>query len=99
LARYTKDIFLVFDSDLAGLKNLSRSIKMYQSFGLENLDIKFIPVCLPKHKDPDEFLRHEGRQEYFDVLAEAKKRVYETSTTAEYARLCRDNEKLKETER
>jgi DNA primase len=99
LARYTKDIFLVFDMDDSGLKNLSRSIKMYQSYGLESLDIKFIPVCLPKHKDPDEFLRSEGKKEYLNLLAEAKNRVYERGTLDEYSRLCEDVVKLKELER
>ena len=95
LARYTQDIFLVFDSDDAGLKNLSRSMKMYQNYGLETLDIKFIPVCIPKHKDPDEFLRQEGKISYKELLAEAKSKVYETSTVKEFERLCSINNKLK----
>lgn len=87
LCRYTQDIFLVFDADDSGRKNLVRSISMYQNYGLEALDIKFIPVCLPKYKDPDEFLRHEGKSAYKDLLAEAKSRVYESGTIKEFDRL------------
>lgn len=84
IARYCRDIFLVFDNDESGCKNLERSMIMYKNYGLESSDIKFIPVIIPIHKDPDEFLRKEGKQEYYDLLAEAKNKVYEVGTMRYY---------------
>lgn len=84
IARYCRDIFLVFDNDESGCKNIERSITMYKNYGLESSDIKFIPVLIPIHKDPDEFLRKEGKQDFMDLLAEAKSRVYEVGTIRYY---------------
>lgn len=99
LIRYAQDIFLVFDSDESGLRNLYRSIQMYKNYGLEMHGIKFIPIILPKHKDPDDFLRHEGKKEYLGLLAEAKGRVYENGTERYYDSLVTQNAKLQTFER
>jgi DNA primase len=88
LTRYTQDIFLVFDTDESGLKNLARSMRMYKNYGLESLGVKFIPVCLPKHKDPDEFLKNEGKQSFLDLLAASKESVYELGVNEYYDDLC-----------
>jgi hypothetical protein len=77
IARYCRDIFLSFDSDDSGFKNLSRSVKMYREYGLESKGIRFIPVVLPKHKDPDEFLKKESSNDYLELLREAKAKVEE----------------------
>lgn len=87
LSRYTQDIFLVFDTDDSGMKNVGRSIKLYKNFGLESLGIKFIPTILPKYKDPDEFLKKEGKQSYMDILSEAKSKVYEIGVSAYFDEL------------
>lgn len=77
VSRYCREIFLNFDSDDSGFKNLSRSIKMYRNYGLESNGIIFIPIVLPKHKDPDEFLKKETREDYIELLVEAKEKVLE----------------------
>ena len=77
ISRYCRDIFLSFDSDDSGFKNLNRSVKMYREYGLESTGIRFIPVVLPKHKDPDEFLKKESSVDYLELLREAKAKVEE----------------------
>lgn len=91
LSRYCNEIFLVFDADDSGYKNLSRSIKMYKSNGLESFGITFVPVLLPKHKDPDEFLRKEGKQQYLDILAEAKTHAVKLGSVQYYEKLVSAN--------
>ena len=85
---------MVFDNDTSGIKNLQRSMKLYKSYGLESIGIKFIPIILPKCKDPDEFLKTHGRQEYVDVLNEAKSKVYDLGTTNYYDELMLQNPTL-----
>lgn len=95
LSRYCSEIFLVFDTDVSGFKNLSRSMKMYNSYGLESLGIRFIPVLLPLHKDPDEFLRKETRADYASLLLEAKKKTIELGSLRYYTELCKSNLRIK----
>jgi DNA primase len=83
LSRYCRDIYLVYDNDISGCKNLERSIAMYKSYGLEANDIRFIPIVLPLHKDPDEFLHKEGKSYYAEILDSAKNEV-EKCGTIEY---------------
>lgn len=80
LIRYCKDIFLVFDRDKSGHQNLIRSIKAYKEYGLESIGVRFIPVMLPKQKDPDDFLRKESKKEYLELLSEAKNKTNELGT-------------------
>jgi DNA primase len=84
LARYCSEIFLVFDMDESGFKSLARTMYMYKYYGLDSMGIKFIPVILPKHKDPDEFLRKEDSKEYMKLLVEAKQRVLEKGSIGYY---------------
>lgn len=87
LSRYCRDIFLVYDNDSAGRNNLQRSLLMYKNYNLSAFDIKFLPVILPKHKDPDEFLRKEGKHEFLDILAETKDKVYNSNTIDYFTRV------------
>ncbi len=95
LSRYCSDIFLVFDMDDSGHKNISRSMKMYKSYGLKSLGIRFIPVLLPKNKDPDEFLRKEGKNEYLSLLVEAKRKVVELGTIGYHSLLAKTYPKIR----
>jgi len=95
LSRYCSEIFLVFDMDDSGFKNLSRSMKMYNNYGLESLGIKFIPVLLPRHKDPDEFLKKESKKDYVDLLLEAKKKTIELGSLSYYTELCKINPQIR----
>jgi DNA primase len=94
LARYCSEIFLVFDADDSGYKNLTRSMKMYKSYGLQSFGIVFVPVLLPKHKDPDEFLHKESKSEYTKILAEAKAQTLELGTIGYYESLAKANPTL-----
>jgi DNA primase len=94
LSRYCNDIFLSFDADDSGFKNLSRSIRMYRDFGLESFGIRFIPVVLPKHKDPDEFLKKETPADYLELLKEAKSKVEELGVLKYCYRLASMNNKI-----
>lgn len=91
LSRYCSEIFLVFDMDDSGFKNLTRSMKMYKTYGLESFGLTFVPVLLSRHKDPDEFLRKEGHQEYTKILANAKAKTVELGTLGYYETLVREN--------
>ena len=55
LARYTKEIVLMFDADEAGQKAVRRAAQMLESSGLA---VKV--VVIPDGKDPDEFIKNNG---------------------------------------
>lgn len=95
LCRYCNMIFLVFDMDDSGFKNLSRSMKLYKNYGLESMGIFFIPVLINKHKDPDEFLRKEPKSDYIALLSEAKKKTLELGSLGYYKELCISNPKIR----
>jgi len=96
LARYCSEFFLVFDADESGYRNLARSIRMYKTYGLDSFGIRFVPVLLPKHKDPDEFLQKETKEQYTALLTEAKNKTVELGTTAYYDLLVKNNPHIEE---
>ncbi|MCD8108968.1 MAG: DNA primase [Clostridiales bacterium] len=59
LKRYTKEVYLTFDSDGAGVRAALRAIPILKEAGLVAKVIDMQP-----HKDPDEFIRALGAQEY-----------------------------------
>lgn len=67
LSRYTKNIVVVYDSDIAGIKAAKRSIDMILEQDL-NLDI----VSLPESEDPDSIIRSEGTDGFLRYLARKK---------------------------
>ena len=67
---------------------------MYRNLGLESFDIRLIPVILPKHKDPDEFLKKETPADYLELLKEAKSRVEEIGVLKYCYRLASMNKKI-----
>ncbi len=56
LARYTDEVLISYDSDEAGQKAANKAISMFKSNGI---DVKVITI--PKAKDPDEYLRIQGK--------------------------------------
>ncbi|MGB9695838.1 MAG: DNA primase [Ignavibacteria bacterium] len=64
LSRYTKNIVVVYDSDVAGIKAAKRSIDLILEQDL-NLDI----VSLPESEDPDSIIRNEGVDSFLKYLA------------------------------
>ncbi len=59
LKRYTKEVYLTFDSDGAGVKAALRAIPILKEVGLTAKVINMRP-----YKDPDEFIRALGTEEF-----------------------------------
>ena len=59
LKRYTKEVYLTFDSDGAGIKAALRAIPILKEVGLKAKVINMKP-----YKDPDEFIKALGAEEY-----------------------------------
>lgn len=59
LKRYTKEVYLTFDSDGAGIKAALRAIPILKEVGLIAKVINMKP-----YKDPDEFIKALGAEEY-----------------------------------
>ena len=59
LKRYTKEVYLTYDSDGAGVKAALRAIPILKEVGIITKIINMQP-----YKDPDEFIKHLGAEEY-----------------------------------
>ncbi len=59
ISRYTKDVRLTYDSDEAGIKAALRAIPICRAAGLSVRVINLQP-----YKDPDEFIKAEGAEEF-----------------------------------
>lgn len=59
LKRYTKEVYLTFDSDGAGIKAALRAIPILKEVGMTAKVINMKP-----YKDPDEFIKALGAEEY-----------------------------------
>ncbi|WP_058486361.1 DNA primase [Defluviitalea phaphyphila] len=66
LKRYTDEVVLVYDSDEAGTKAAIRAIPILSSVGLK---VKVMQV--PDGKDPDEFIKQNGGENFQKLLNEA----------------------------
>lgn len=67
LKRYTSEVLLTFDSDGAGVQAALRAIPLLKEAGLAVKVINMKP-----YKDPDEFIKALGAQEYQKRIEEAK---------------------------
>ncbi|GAB1349536.1 DNA primase [Ignavibacteriales bacterium] len=67
LSSYTKNIYLLFDSDPAGYKAAMRSIEVVLKHNL-NLMI----MSLPEGEDPDSFVHKRGAKEFLEFVKNAK---------------------------
>jgi len=67
LRRYTKRVLLAYDSDGAGVRAAMRNIGILRAGGLESAVIDLRP-----HKDPDEFIKAEGREVFQDRIDHAE---------------------------
>lgn len=67
LKRYTKEVYLTFDSDGAGIKAALRAIPILKEAGLTAKVINMKP-----YKDPDEFIKALGAEEYQKRIDEAE---------------------------
>lgn len=67
LKRYTKEVLLTFDNDEAGVKAALRAIPILRDAGLSVKVINMEP-----HKDPDDFIKSLGAEEYKKRIDEAR---------------------------
>ncbi len=74
LSRYTKNVVLLFDADVAGIKASMRSIEI-----LLKRDMEIKIVSLPKGEDPDSFVNKFGKEEFEELIKKAENFLeYET---------------------
>ncbi len=67
LRRYTGEVILSYDSDDAGIKAAMRAIAILKQTGLRGRVLNLSP-----YKDPDEFIRAEGREAFAERLKQAE---------------------------
>ena len=67
LKRYTKEVYLTFDSDGAGIKAALRAIPILKEVGLTAKVVHMEP-----YKDPDEFIKALGAEEYQKRIDQAE---------------------------
>lgn len=67
LKRYTKEVYLTYDSDGAGVKAALRAIPILKEVGIVTKVINMRP-----YKDPDEFIKALGAEEYQKRIDEAE---------------------------
>ncbi len=67
LSRYTKNVVLLFDADVAGIKASMRSIEI-----LLKRDMEVKIVSLPKGEDPDTFVNRFGKDEFEELIKRAE---------------------------
>jgi len=72
LRRYTRDVYIAYDADTAGVKAAARGLDILQQLGCP---LKVI--SMPKDTDPDDFFRKYGAEEW-------KKLVVNAETLLEY---------------
>lgn len=66
MSRYTKEVLLTYDSDEAGQKAALRGIPILRAAGIRPRVVNLAP-----YKDPDEFIKAEGREAFEKRLEEA----------------------------
>lgn len=67
LKRYVKDVYLSYDADGAGQKAALRAIPILKNAGISCKVINMLP-----YKDPDEFIKNLGAEEYEKRIQEAE---------------------------
>ena len=67
LSRYTKKVYICFDSDEAGQKATARAIRIFDEVGLESSII-----VIPGEKDPDDFVRQNGKEKFLKLIEGSK---------------------------
>lgn len=75
LARYCKEVYLMFDNDPSGQDGIKRILKLSKDHYFESYGIKYIPTRLPIKQDPDKTLRTGGVGQMKNILAKAKEEI------------------------
>jgi DNA primase len=71
ISRYTKNVVMVYDADLAGIKATKRGIELVLEAGLD-----LTVVTLPEGEDPDSLVREKGKEE-FEIHLNNRKSIIE----------------------
>ncbi|HBV95938.1 MAG: hypothetical protein JL50_04800 [Peptococcaceae bacterium BICA1-7] len=67
LLRYSRDVYIAYDADSAGIKAASRGLDILQQIGC-----RLKVISMPKGTDPDEFLREKGLDGWHRAVAGAR---------------------------
>jgi len=67
LSRYTKNVYVLFDADNAGVKASMRSIEL-----LLKKDMEIRVITLPAGEDPDSYVNNYGREKFEEEIQKAK---------------------------
>ncbi|MBQ0110323.1 MAG: toprim domain-containing protein, partial [Oscillospiraceae bacterium] len=90
IARYTDRITLVMDSDVAGRNATDRALKIIEKVGL-----KAKVVNIPDGKDPDEFVKKNGKDAFLNLISNASENIdYLLSNAAAQFDLTSDSGKI-----
>jgi DNA primase len=68
LKRYSEEVIIAYDADTAGQSATLRGMEI-----LNNMKCQVRILRVPSSKDPDEFIRERGRQEFVNLIKSAKK--------------------------
>lgn len=91
LKRYADNIIISYDADTAGQKATLRGLKILKDNGLE---VKVLKV--PRGKDPDEFVRKNGREAFEELIRNAMPLVdYRIKSVEEGLNLSDNEQKMK----
>lgn len=63
LSRYTNEVILTFDSDVAGINAARRSVELFL-----NSSLKAKVLLLPAGEDPDSYIRKYGKTSFIELL-------------------------------
>lgn len=69
ISKLTNNIYMIFDSDRAGEEGLISAFKMLSSMDLDSV---FYSVIIPTGKDPDEYIKTEGVENFIKLIEDAK---------------------------
>ena len=70
LKKYAKEVVVAFDGDEAGVKATLRSIQI-----LENEGLKIRILSLGKEEDPDDFIRQQGKEVFYQRIKESPNHI------------------------
>lgn len=91
LSRYTKEIVLMLDADAAGQKAVRRASEL-----LENTGLSVRVVVVPDGKDPDEYIKKNGKERFASLLEGAVSDMeYKLLTAAKDINLDNEDGRLK----
>lgn len=91
LSRYTKEIVLMLDADAAGQKAVRRASEL-----LENTGLSVRVVVVPDGKDPDEYIKKNGKERFAALLEGAVSDMeYKLLTAAKDIKLDNEDGRLK----